>query len=90
MLDTALVKFGRVDQLVVSSGVKSLLDVLATVEQLETLGVPVLGSVLSMTPAKEHPEYGYGYRRYRPVHNASPNGETTASEREPEGSHAAR
>jgi pseudouridine-5'-phosphate glycosidase len=33
----------RVPALVVSSGVKSLLDVPATVEVLETLGVPVLG-----------------------------------------------
>ena len=34
---------GRVPALVVSSGVKSLLDVPATAELLETLGVPVLG-----------------------------------------------
>ena len=33
----------RTQALVVSSGVKSLLDVLATAELLETLGVPVLG-----------------------------------------------
>ena len=33
----------RTEALVVSSGVKSLLDVPATAELLETLGVPVLG-----------------------------------------------
>jgi pseudouridine-5'-phosphate glycosidase len=33
----------RVPAVVVSSGVKSLLDVAATVEVLETLGIPVLG-----------------------------------------------
>jgi pseudouridine-5'-phosphate glycosidase len=33
----------RIPALVVSSGIKSLLDVVATMEMLETLGVPVLG-----------------------------------------------
>ena len=36
-------ELGRTEALVVSSGVKSLLDVPATAEALETLGVPVLG-----------------------------------------------
>jgi pseudouridine-5'-phosphate glycosidase len=36
-------ELARAQALVVSSGVKSLLDVVATVELLETLGVPVLG-----------------------------------------------
>jgi pseudouridine-5'-phosphate glycosidase len=36
-------ELARVEVLVVSSGVKSLLDVSATAEVLETLGVPVLG-----------------------------------------------
>jgi pseudouridylate synthase len=36
-------ELARTPALVVSSGVKSLLDVSATVELLETLGVPVLG-----------------------------------------------
>jgi pseudouridine-5'-phosphate glycosidase len=38
-----LVELARTQCIVVSSGVKSLLDVPATVEALETLGVPVLG-----------------------------------------------
>ena len=40
----------RTQALVVSSGVKSLLDVSATVELLETLGVPVLGFRTSTLP----------------------------------------
>jgi pseudouridine-5'-phosphate glycosidase len=36
-------ELGRVPALVVASGVKSLLDVPATLEVLETIGVPVLG-----------------------------------------------
>jgi pseudouridylate synthase len=40
----------RTRALVVSSGVKSLLDVPATVELLETLGVPVLGFRTSTLP----------------------------------------
>ena len=38
-----LVQLARTPALVVSSGIKSLLDVPATAELLETLGVPVLG-----------------------------------------------
>jgi pseudouridine-5'-phosphate glycosidase len=38
-----LAELARAPALVVSSGIKSLLDVAATVEALETLGVPVLG-----------------------------------------------
>jgi pseudouridylate synthase len=38
-----LAELSRTRALVVCSGVKSLLDVLATVEALETLGVPVIG-----------------------------------------------
>jgi pseudouridine-5'-phosphate glycosidase len=38
-----LVQLARTHALVVSSGIKSLLDVAATAEALETLGVPVLG-----------------------------------------------
>jgi pseudouridine-5'-phosphate glycosidase len=38
-----LAELARTQALVVSSGVKSLLDVAATAEALETLGVPVLG-----------------------------------------------
>ena len=36
-------ELARTEVLVVSSGVKSLLDVAATVEALETLGIPILG-----------------------------------------------
>jgi capsular exopolysaccharide synthesis family protein len=52
-------------------------------EALGAVGVPILGSVLSMSPIREHPEYGYGYRRYRPAHEA-PRNDTTATEQEPE------
>ena len=38
-----LAQLARTPALVVSSGIKSLLDVPATAELLETLGVPVLG-----------------------------------------------
>jgi pseudouridylate synthase len=38
-----LAELARTEALVVSSGIKSLLDVPATTEMLETLGVPVLG-----------------------------------------------
>jgi pseudouridine-5'-phosphate glycosidase len=38
-----LAELARVEALIVSSGVKSLLDVGATAEVLETLGIPVLG-----------------------------------------------
>src|SRR5207237_1676506 len=38
-----LAELARTQALVVSSGIKSLLDVAATAEALETLGVPVLG-----------------------------------------------
>ena len=38
-----LTAFARIPALVTSSGVKSLLDVPATMELLETLGIPVLG-----------------------------------------------
>ena len=38
-----LAELARVEALVVSSGVKSLLDVPATAEVLETLGIPILG-----------------------------------------------
>ncbi len=38
-----LAELARTEVLVVSSGVKSLLDVAATAEALETLGIPVLG-----------------------------------------------
>ena len=41
----------RTQALVVSSGVKSLLDVPATAELLETLGVPVLGWRTDELPA---------------------------------------
>jgi len=52
-------------------------------EALRAVGVPILGSVLSMTPARRHPEYGYGYRRYRPAYDDPPQGddESAASER---------
>lgn len=35
-------------------------------EALQAVDVPVLGSLLTMAPRAAHPEYGYGYRYYRP------------------------
>ena len=35
-------------------------------EALKAVNLPVLGSVLTMAPRAAHPEYGYGYRYYRP------------------------
>ncbi len=35
-------------------------------EALKAVDVPVLGSLLTMAPRAAHPEYGYGYRYYRP------------------------
>ena len=46
-----LVQIARTPAVVVSSGVKSILDVLATAELLETLGVPVLGWQSATMPA---------------------------------------
>jgi capsular exopolysaccharide synthesis family protein len=59
-------------------------------EALGAVGTPVLGSVLSMTPARQHPEYGYQYPRYRATHEDPPDGdgETTAGERAPQSRHA--
>src|SRR5204863_9487740 len=42
-VSAALGELARTPALVVSAGIKSLLDVAATLEVLETLGVPVLG-----------------------------------------------
>ena len=54
------------------------------IDALNAVGIPILGSVLSMTPARDHPEYGYGYRRYRPAQDIPPSGEAAASQRAPE------
>jgi pseudouridylate synthase len=43
-------ELGRTQTLVVSAGIKSLLDVAATMEVLETLGVPVLGFRIDTLP----------------------------------------
>lgn len=60
-------------------------------EALVAVGSPILGSVLNMTPARQHPEYGYGYRRYRPAndHGRHRDGGTAADEQAPTSSHAA-
>ena len=55
--------FTRFPVAVVSSGVKSILDVRATVEMLETLGVPVIGYRTDVFPAfylREPDEEGVG------------------------------
>jgi non-specific protein-tyrosine kinase len=41
-------------------------------EALQAVDVPVLGSLLTMAPRATNPEYGYGYRYYRPA----PDGES--------------
>src|SRR5262249_57506642 len=46
-----LPQIARTGAVVVSSGVKSILDVRATAELLETLGVPVLGWQTATMPA---------------------------------------
>jgi len=45
-------------------------------DAMSAVGTSLLGSVLSMTPARQHPEYGYGYRHYR-----SASGEPLAEQR---------
>ena len=74
----------RTRALVVSSGVKSLLDVPATVELLETLGIPVLGFRTSTLPLFYSAEggparaaAGRGRRRSRP-HRRAPTGSSAA------------
>jgi Mrp family chromosome partitioning ATPase len=70
-------------------GKTRIAQVRQAIDALDTVGVPILGSVLNMTPAREHPEYGYGYRRYRTAHDDPPQDENTASERAPEDAPAA-
>jgi capsular exopolysaccharide synthesis family protein len=53
--------------LVVRYGRTRVAQVRQACSALGAVGVPVLGSVLSMTAAGRHPEYGYGYRRYQPA-----------------------
>ena len=55
----------RTEALVVASGAKSILDVAATAEVLETLGVPVLGSRTDKVPLF------YRRREARPCRRAS-------------------
>ncbi len=74
--------------LVVRYGKTRAAQLRQAMDALGAVGVPILGSVLSMSPAREHPEYGYGYRRYRAAHEA-PRGDTTATEHEPEEAPAA-
>ncbi len=53
--------------LVVRYGKTRIDHVRRAADALHAVNVPLLGSVLSMTPGGRRPEYGYGYRRYRPV-----------------------
>ncbi len=75
--------------LVVRYGKTRIAQARQAMDALGAVGVPVLGSVLSMTPARNHPEYGYGYRRYRPAHGEPPNNEIAARERTAEEAPAA-
>jgi capsular exopolysaccharide synthesis family protein len=43
-----------------------------SIEALKAVDVPVLGSLLTMAPRAAYPEYGYGYRYYRPGAGAPP------------------
>ncbi len=77
--------------LVVRHGKTRIAQVRQASEALGAVGVPILGSVLTMTPTKHHPEYGYGYRRYRSTYKVPPkdNDETAGNEHAPERRHAA-
>ena len=75
--------------LMVRYGKTRIVQVRQAIDALSAVGVPILGSVLSMTPAREHPEYGYGYRRYRAANDAPPQDENTIRERPPEDAPAA-
>src|SRR3989304_788451 len=57
-VSAALAELARTQALVVCSGVKSLLDVAATAELLETLGVPVLGFRTDTLPLFYAPHRG--------------------------------
>jgi capsular exopolysaccharide synthesis family protein len=51
------------------------------VEALKAVDVPILGSLLTMAPRATNPEYGYGYRYYRPGGESQPsNGSTRPRE----------
>jgi non-specific protein-tyrosine kinase len=47
------------------------------VEALKAVDVPILGSLLTMAPRATHPEYGYGYRYYRPSGDSPPSDGST-------------
>jgi non-specific protein-tyrosine kinase len=51
------------------------------IEALQAVDVPILGSLLTMAPRATNPEYGYGYRYYRPSGESQPsNGSTRPRE----------
>jgi capsular exopolysaccharide synthesis family protein len=56
--------------LVVRHGKTRMAHVRQAAEAMSAVGIPILGSVLSMTPARQHQEYGYGYRHYRRANDA--------------------
>ena len=58
--------------LVVRHGKTRMAHVRQAAEAMGAVGIPILGSVLSMTPARQHQEYGYGYRHYRRTSDAPP------------------
>ena len=58
--------------LVVRHGKTRMAHVRQAAEAMSAVGIPILGSVLSMTPARQHQEYGYGYRHYRRTSDAPP------------------
>jgi tyrosine-protein kinase len=47
------------------------------VDALKAVDVPILGSLLTMAPRATHPEYGYGYRYYRPSGDSPPSDGST-------------
>jgi capsular exopolysaccharide synthesis family protein len=78
--------------LIVRYGKTRIAHLRQATEALDAVGVPILGTVLSMTPARQHPEYGYGYRYYRRAHDAPPPGDsqTTPSDSASPGDSASR
>lgn len=60
-------------------------------DALRAVDVPILGSLLTMTPRDTHPEYRYGYRHYRPGDSELPSdgNDMTVNGRPDKPSHAA-
>ena len=64
--------------LVVRFGKAHITHVEQAAEALRAVGTPLLGSVLTMTPAKRYPEYSHGHGSYRARHPGDGASKTTA------------